>query len=149
MLGGFLHPPAKLLMKEGAGGELLAYIEVFNPFFFLFSPPRPRCCPRSERGGGAAGVLADEAVAGGRAEERGAGGLRDGALQQPPLRLLRHAAGGQLLRQLPGRVFGGNLPGNGALCAALRSLRVMGLELCRAELYKVVFWGEKTNNDNF
>lgn len=46
MLGGFLHPPAKLLMKEGARGELLAYIEVFNPFFFLFPPPTPLLPPQ-------------------------------------------------------------------------------------------------------
>lgn len=47
MLRGFLHPPAKLLMKEGAGGELLAHIEVFNPFFFpLFPPPTPLVPPQ-------------------------------------------------------------------------------------------------------
>ncbi|XP_038018099.1 translation initiation factor IF-2-like [Motacilla alba alba] len=58
---------------------------------------RPR-----ERGGGAAGVLADEAIPRGRASQRRPGSLRDGAGRQPPLRLLCHPARGQLLRQLPG-----------------------------------------------
>lgn len=64
-----------------------------------------RCLP-SERGGGPAGVLADEAVTRGRPEERRPRGVRDGPVQQPPVRLLRHPAGGQLLRQFPGTAAG-------------------------------------------
>ncbi|KAL2307051.1 hypothetical protein Nmel_005005 [Mimus melanotis] len=58
----------------------------------------------SERGGGAAGILADEAIARGRAAQRRPGAVRDGPGRQPPIRLLCHPARGQLLRQLPGTI---------------------------------------------
>lgn len=52
--------------------------------------------------GSSSGILADEAVARRGPEERGSGGLRDGPVQQPPLRLLRHLARGELFWQLSG-----------------------------------------------
>lgn len=58
--------------------------------------------PRSERGGGPAGVLADEAEPRRRPAERRPGCLRNGSLQQPSVRLLRQSSRRQLLRQLPG-----------------------------------------------
>ena len=58
---------------------------------------------RSERGGGAAGVLADEGGTRRHAEERGAGHLWERAGHLAALRLLRHAARRLLLRQLWGK----------------------------------------------
>jgi hypothetical protein len=57
---------------------------------------------RSKRGGGAAGVLADEGCARRDAEERRARHLRERAGQRTALRLLRHTAWRLLLRQLRG-----------------------------------------------
>lgn len=59
----------------------------------------------SERGGGSAGVLADEAVSRSRAEERSVGGVRDGPFQQSSIRVLRQSPGRQLLRELSGMTF--------------------------------------------
>ena len=57
---------------------------------------------RSKRGGGAAGVLADEGCARRHAEERRARHLRERAGQRPALRLLRHLARRILFRQFSG-----------------------------------------------
>ncbi len=58
---------------------------------------------RSERGGGAAGVLADEGGARGHPKKRRAGHLRERAGHLPALRLLRDTAWRLLFRQLWGR----------------------------------------------
>lgn len=60
----------------------------------------------SERGGGAAGVLADEADQRGRPAERRPGRLRNGSLQQSPVRLLRQPPRWQLLWKFPGTSSG-------------------------------------------
>ncbi len=57
---------------------------------------------RSQRGRGAPGVLAGEADERDGDEERRPGHLRVGPLRRRPLRLLRHPAGGVLLRKLRG-----------------------------------------------
>ena len=62
----------------------------------------PTALVPSERGGGAAGVLADEGRPRREPQERRAGDLRVRARLGPALRLLRHAARRVLLRQLRG-----------------------------------------------